>query len=526
MSVYDYVVVGGGSAGCVVAGELASDPAVRVLLLEMGPAAEDHPETLLADGYKDAFANDAVLRERFTVPQPEAGRQRVFSGTGSVLGGSGAVNAMVYTRGAKEDFAEWPEGWRWDDVQDDFRAVEAALRPNRRAPTRWTEACIEAAVAEGFRRRPDLNDGDMANAIGYEWMNYEGEQRRNSYVAFVKEPARPNLTVVPKARVHRVTFQGRRADGVRYETGGELLTARARREVVLAAGALETPKLLMLSGVGPGEHLHHFHIPVVADRAEVGQGLHDHPNVPVFYKGAAEVDCGYPQVYSFYRTNVGSDLPKGQSDTCYVFWPAPSALQQMVKRVGPTKLPAGLYGPNSKRVIRGAVDLAFRVGALRRFTSQMFGIIVILGKPKSRGALRLASSNAAEQAEIDPGYYTHPEDLETMVMGVKKARRLAQAQPLAPFAPKELMPGRRVESDAAIERFVRTNTITTYHFAGSCRMGSDDAAVVDTELRVRGVEGLRVADASVIAWTPVSALNAPSMLIGYRAARLLRASQL
>ena len=212
MNTYDYVVVGGGSAGCVLAGELANDPAVSVLLLEMGPAAEDHPETLLADGYKDAFANDAVLKERFSVPQPEAARQRVFAGTGSVLGGSGAVNAMVYTRGAREDFAEWPEGWRWDDVQDDFRAVEAALRPRRREPTRWTEACIEAAVAEGFRRRPDLNDGDLADAIGYEWMNYEGAQRRNSYVAFVKELGpRPNLTVVPGARVHRVTFVERRA---------------------------------------------------------------------------------------------------------------------------------------------------------------------------------------------------------------------------------------------------------------------------------------------------------------------------
>jgi choline dehydrogenase len=521
---YDYVVVGGGSAGCVVAGELARDPAVRVLLLEMGPAAEAHPETLIADGYKDAFANDAVLRERFSVPQPEAGGQRVFTGTGSVLGGSGAVNAMVYTRGAREDFAEWPVGWRWEDVQDDFRAVEAALRPRRREPTRWTEACIEAAVAEGFRRKPDLNDGDLGDTIGYEWMNYEGAQRRNSYVAFVKEPARPNLTVVPGARVHRLTFTGQRATGVRYETGRELLTAFARREIVLSAGALETPKLLMLSGVGPGQHLADFHLPVVADRPEVGRGLHDHPNVPVFFKAAADVDCGYPQVYSFYRTHRGSDLPAGQADTCYVFWPAPSAIRQMMKRMVPTKLPAGLYGPHSKQVIRGAVDLAFQVGALRRFTEQVFGIIVILGKPKSRGALRLASTNAAHQAEIDPRYYADPEDLETMIMGVKKARRIAQAHPLAPFAPSELMPGRRVQTDAAIERYVRTNTITTYHFAGTCRMGTDPGAVVDPELRVRGVEGLRVADASVIPWTPVSALNAPSMLIGYRAARLLRAA--
>ena len=159
MSAYDYVIVGGGSAGCIVAAELAKD--AQVLLLEGGPPAEEHPETLIAAGYKDAFINDAVMGERFTVRQTDAAKQRVFAGTGTVMGGSGSVNGMVYTRGARIDYAEWPEGWRWDDLQADFLAIEKVLRPNRRPATKWTEACISAAVANGFSRKADLNDGDL-----------------------------------------------------------------------------------------------------------------------------------------------------------------------------------------------------------------------------------------------------------------------------------------------------------------------------------------------------------------------------
>lgn len=523
---YDVIVVGGGSAGCVVAGELAEEPEIRVLLLEAGPAAEAHPETLRSDGYKDAFVNDAVITERFSVPQPHAGRQSFFLGTGGVLGGSGSVNGMVYTRGAELDFAEWPEGWRWGDVQDDFRTIEARLRPNRRAPTRWTEGCIQAAEAEGFRRKDDLNDGDISNVIGYEWMNFEGDVRRNSYVAFVRDAGqRENLTVISGARVHRILFEEGRAAGVHFDAGGDYQTAYARQEVVLSAGALESSKLLMLSGVGPAEHLRAFHVPVIADAPEVGRGLHDHPNVPVFFKAEADVDCQFPQVYSFFRTLASADLPKGQSDTCYVFWPAYKTMKHMMLRMVPTKLPQALYGPNSKRLVRGAVAGAFTLGAVQRFADRVFGIIIILGKPKSRGTLRLRSTNAAEQAEIDPAYFSHPQDLATMIAGVKKARRIARADGLAPWSPSEVLPGERVKSDAAIERYVRTNAITTYHFAGTCRMGEDASAPVDTQLRLRGVRGLRVADASVIPWTPVSALNAPSMLIGYRAARLLRAAR-
>lgn len=533
MSAYDYIVVGGGSAGCIVAAELSRHS--RVLLLEVGPAAEEHPETLVAAGYKDAFINDAVMGERFTVPQAQAGRQRIFAGTGSVMGGSGSVNGMVYTRGARLDYAEWPEGWRWDDIQSDFLAIERVLRPHRRPPTAWTEACISAAEANGFSRQEDLNDGNLSNVIGYEWMSYEDEARRSSYVSFIKDAREalgdsreaqglPNLTVLTGARAHRVVFSAdKRATGVEYEHAGARAAAEARREVILCAGALESAKLLMLSGVGPAEHLRGLDIPVIADRPSVGTGLHDHPNVPVFFKAAREVDCYYPQLYSFFRTHAETALPAGQSDTCYVFWPARSAMRQMVQRMlPPMVVPHVFYGPRSRAVVRSLVGLAFKIRALQQFTDHLFGIILILGKPKSRGTLRLQSRDAAQQALIDPAYYAEPEDLETMIRGVRIARQIGGSAGLKDWGASELLPGRRTRSDAAIARYVRKNTITTYHFAGTCAMGARDEDAVDTQLRVRGVSGLRVADASAIPVTPVSALNAPSMLIGYRCAKLLR----
>lgn len=526
---YDYIVVGGGSAGCIVAAELAKDASRRVLLLESGPAAEAHPETLVAAGYKEAFINDAVMSERFSVPQADSANQRVFAGTGTVMGGSGSVNGMVYTRGALEDYAEWPDGWRWDDVQGDFEAIERTIRPHTRPPTQWTEACITSAEAQGFTRKEDLNDGNLSDVIGYEWMSYEGDHRRSSYVAFIKDAGlRQNLTIITSARAHRIVFTvDKRARAVEYEHEGALERASVSREIVLCAGALETPKLLMLSGVGPAEHLRRFGIPVVADRPSVGAGLHDHPNVPVFYKTRKDIDCFYPQLYSFFRTNPETDLPPSQSDTCYVYWPAPSAMRQMMQRMlPPMVIPRSMYGPRSRSVVRSMIAAAFKVGSVQRFTDHMFGIILILGKPKSRGTLRLQSTNVEEQALIDPAYYSHPDDMQTMIMGVRKARAIGASQGLVGWGAKELMPGARVQSDEAIATYVRKNTITTYHFAGSCGMGvsSDDA--VDAKLQLRGVTGLRVADASVIPWTPVSALNAPSMLIGYRAAKLLRAETL
>ena len=522
---YDYVVVGGGSSGCIAAAQLADDPNCRVLLLEAGPRAEAHPETLSADGYKHAFINDKVIWERFTAPQKHAGGQRIFAGTGTVLGGSGSVNGMVYTRGDARDYDDWPTGWQWDDVVPDFERIEAKLRPRSRPPTRWTESCISAATTCGFRRSTDMSDGDLGNVVGYEPMTYEGDRRRSSYVAFIKDAgARDNLVVRSGAMVHRLVLEGSRVVAVEYDQEGSPCRAEIRREVVMCAGALETPKLLMLSGIGPSQALRAHGLPTLVEQRAIGQNLHDHPNVPLFFVSKTAVDCNYPQLYSFYRTLESAALPAGQSDTCYVFWPARSAMKQAVQRVLPGQvLPPSLYSGPAKQGIRSAVGLAFRSGTLRRFVDHLYGIVLILGKPRSRGSLRLHSSDPRAQAVIDPAYFSHPDDMATMVEGIKVARKLSRSGGLAAWRSRELMPGPLVRSDAQIARWVANNAITTYHFAGTCSMGSDSSSACDERLRLRGTQNIRIADASAIPFTPVSALNAPSMLVGFRAARFAQA---
>jgi choline dehydrogenase len=431
---------------------------------------------------------------------------------------------MVYTRGAAEDYDAFPAGWRYRDVVPDFEAIERELRPNRREPTEFTERGIEAAIHAGFRRSEDLNDGDLSGVLGYEWMNYEGERRRSSYVAFLADRGpRDNLAIRTGAHAHRLVIEDGRVTGVLYEHEGALVSATARREVVLAAGALETPKLLMLSGIGPGRVLRRAGVPVVREIDEIGRNLHDHPNVPLFFLGKREVDCFYPALYGFHRARPASPLPPRQSDTCYVFYPARSSLKQASKRVLPGRVvPPRYYGERARTVVRGALDAVFATGLADPVIDRVWGIVVILGKPASRGTLTLQSADPRADARLDPAYFAAPEDMETMLAGVRLARRIARAEPLARFGNRELSPGPFAESDEALAAWIRKNAMTTFHFAGTCRMGDDPRAVVDARLRLRGVAGLRVADASAIPVTPVSALNAPSMLIGYRAARFLR----
>jgi choline dehydrogenase len=523
---YDYVVVGAGSAGCIVAAELADDPSLRVLLLEAGEPAEANPETLAADGYKQAFINPRLMWERLSVPQPGCAGHRLFLGSGRGVGGSGAINAMVYTRGDALDYDGWGlDGWRWRDLVPHFERVEERLRIRRLDATAFTEACVAAAEANGFRRKLDLNDGALSGHLGYEWMNMEGGERRHSYAAFLRPRlGRPNLAVCTRACVHRIEFDdGPRARAVVYRAGGELRRAAVDREVVLCAGALETPRLLLLSGVGPAAELRAHGIPVVADRAGVGRNLMDHPNVSVFFRGGRPTDCRYAQLYGFHRVAPASPLPPAQADTCYVFYSARSSFREGAIRLLPAMvLPAALYRVRwIVALLRACIIAIFALPPVRRLVERMYGIVVILGKPKSRGTVRLASADPEAPALVDPAYFAEADDLDALRSGVRLARRIAEAPALAAWGNRELIPGARAASDAQIDRFIQRNAMTTYHYAGTCRMGDDAEAVVDTRLRLRGVRGVRVADASVIPSVPVSAMNAPSMMIGWRAARFI-----
>jgi choline dehydrogenase len=523
---YDVIVVGGGSAGCIVAAEIARHPGTRVLLLERGEPAEANPETLTADGYKHAFANDRVILERFTVRQRGCGDRRLFAGTGMGMGGSGSVNGMVYTRGSVLDYDEWPEGWRWADLVPDFESMERTLGVRPRGPTEFTEACIAASEDAGFARKEDLNDGVLRGYLGYETMSYEGDARRSSYVSFIKAPGAPeNLTVETGALAHRILVDREgRAHGVEYAVGDIVKTATAAREIVLCAGALETPKLLMLSGIGPTSHLERLGIEVVLDQAEVGENLHDHPNVTMFHQASRETDCSYPQLYGFHRANPEMPLPPEQADTCYVFYTARSSLHQATLRMLPAiLLPAFLYDVRAVKLgFRRMIDLILRFPPLSRWLLKLYGIVVILGKPVSRGTVRLGSRDPGAPPLVDPRYFEDQRDMDALIAGVKIGRRIAAAPALRAWGNTELGPGRWRKSDRAIARWIQNNAMTTFHFCGTCRMGADTKAPVDTRLRLRGVRGVRIADASVVPSVPVSAMNAPSMLIGYRAARFIR----
>jgi len=517
---FDYIVVGGGSAGCVVAGRLAEANIGSVVLIEKGDRAEANPETLSSDGFKYAFANDKVMLDRMSAPQSACNGRTLYTGSGKGMGGSGGVNGMVYTRGNQQDFDQWPKGWKWQDVVPAFEGLEKRLRIRHREATTFTEIALTAAEAAGFKRKHGMNDGNLNGFMGYNDMNFEAETRRNSYVAFLKDSPSNNLTVHTNALTHRILFEGERAIGVEVELKGKKQILRASKEVILCAGALETPKLLMLSGVGPKEHLASFNIPLVKDVPAIGSNLHDHPNVTFFMQGRKPVDFGYPQVYGFFRANAQLDLPVDQADTCIAWLAAPITMQQSMKRMAPATLANGKYffNPVIKGLMRFFMDLVLLLPPVNKFINNLYGIVVILGKPLSRGTLRLASKNANDPAIVDPAFYQNPVDMETLLNGVEMAKKIAAHEGLKAWGNKPLAPASRSSKREVLKKWIYNSTMTTFHYCGTCSMGEGSDAPVDTQLKLKGIQNLRIADASAIPVIPVSALNAPSMMVGYRAA--------
>ncbi|CBL44691.1 Glucose-methanol-choline oxidoreductase [gamma proteobacterium HdN1] len=522
---FDFIVIGGGSAGCIAAARIADANLGSVLLVEAGDAAEENPETLLASGFAQAFANENTLIDRLSIQQPRCAKRTLYMGSGTGMGGSGAVNGMVYTRGDRRDYAQWPEGWRWENVAPSFDALEHTLGVSTRNPNEFTNTCLDAALQSGFERKDELNDGELCGHIGYQLMNYHGGDRRHAYSAFIKGFPRENLTVLTRTRLERIEFDENMtaiAVHVRQRSAMQEIVRRIglRKEIILCAGALETPKLLMLSGVGPSNQLRHFGIEPRAEVPAVGRNLQDHPNVCIFYRGNSETQSFYPQVYGFERMNPALALADQQADTCFVFYSAASSLAPSMQRMLPAlMLPASQYGNRRwHRWIRNTVTLAFRLPFLQRFVNKVYGIVVILGKPSSRGEVTLASADPAHAPRINPGYFLNSDDLDTLTNGVIKAQQIAGQPALTRWGNQGLSLAARSTDREKIKQWIKQSAMTTFHYAGTCKMGTHPSDPVDTQLRLKAARNVRIADASVIPEIPVAAINAPSMMIGWRVA--------
>lgn len=524
--VFTHVVVGAGSAGAVVAARLTEDPSISVLLLEAGGPADADEVSIPA-----AFAN--LFKTRWdwnyqTAEQKQLQSRRAYWPRMKALGGCSSMNAMIYIRGNRADYDTWRDaygatGWGFDDVLPAFVRSEGNTRlggpfhgqdgplhvEDRRYTHPLTTAWVESAVRAGFKPTDDFNGAEQEGAGLYQVTCRKG--RRWSTANAYLEPAggRPNLTVRTGALVERVVVEGGRAVGVAYQHGRRIRTAYVDGEVVLAGGTVNSPQLLMLSGIGPAAHLREVGVEVVVDLPAVGQNLHDHPVVPLVFRTRGTTDLmDHNNLVQFARakaTGTGplvSNVAEGGG-----FWrsrddlPAPD----LQVHVAPT---------------------GFWDNGLHEATARMVTIAPTLVSVAGRGSLRLRSTDPCWQPEIDPGYYDDPADLDAMTAGVRRMLETLATAPLAEHVAGPGLPTMEAwgddPTDAQVVEHLRAYTQTLYHPVGTCAMGADERAVVDPQLRVRGVEGLRVADASVMPMVTRGNTNAPTIMIGERAADLLR----
>lgn len=527
-STHDFVVVGAGTAGCALAARLSENGRHSVLLLEAGPK-DDYLWIHIPIGYGKTMFHP-VYNWRFeTEPDPGMNGRRIYWPRGRCLGGSSSINGLIYIRGQHEDYDHWAglgnDGWAWKDVLPYFRKLESNSRgaselhgadgPIACSDIRGRHELIEALIAGagslGVPRNDDFN-GERQEGVGYYQLFTRKGWRSSTAVAYLK-PARgrPNLRVETDAHATRVLFEGTRATGVEYRQHGRLKVARAGREVILAAGALQSPQLLQLSGVGPADLLREHAIAVVADRPGVGENLQDHLQLRLVFKCTKAITTN-DDLASWWRS-------------------AKIGLQWLLLREGPLAIginQGGLFTrvlPESTRP-----DIQFHIATLsadlagaKPHPFSGFTLSVCQLRPGSRGTVRIKSADPFEAPAMVPNYLSTEEDRRCAVEAVKFARRLAATPEVAPYVREEYKPGPGVASDAEILDWCRGNGATIFHPSGTCRMGSDAMAVVDSGLRVAGVSGLRVVDCSVMPTLVSGNTNAPVAMIAERASDLILA---
>ncbi len=523
MESYDYIIIGAGSAGCVLANRLTEDPTVRVLLLEAGgPDTQRDIHMPLAFGKLFQTPCDWNFH---TEPEPHMSDRKLYWPRGKVLGGSSSINAMIYIRGNHKDYDQWRDlgnpGWGFSDVLPYFKKAENQERgaseyhgvggplnvSDPRSPNPLTETFIEAAEQAGFSRNHDFN-GESQEGFGLYQVTQKGGKRCSAAVAYLRPAmARPNLTVRTSIHASRILFDGRRAQGVRFVDGNQTLQAHADREVILSAGAIGSPQLLMLSGVGPVDQLRQFGVPVICDLPGVGENLQDHPAVPVAY------ECTQPVSLASAESLI-------------------NLLRYLLLKRGPLTSNVGEGGGFIKTSLAGATpNVQFHFGpaffinhGLTPIKEHGFTSGPTLVRPRSVGRIQLRSGNPLEAPRIFANYYSDLHDLDVMVEGIKITRMITHSKAFAKYRGRETHPGDSAQSNQELRAHVCKMSETLYHPVGTCKMGAskDRSAVVDSELRVHGVEGLRVIDASIMPTVPGGNTNAPTIMIAEKAADLIK----
>ncbi|MBK4770062.1 MAG: sorbosone dehydrogenase [Pantoea sp. Morm] len=538
MKEYDYIVVGGGSAGCIVAARLVSEGNARVLLLEAG-RDEYHPVLKMPAGYMKFLASDRFLTMHQTEAQPQLNGRGVIVPQAKVLGGGSTVNAMVYMRGHKQDYADWNQAlghqgidWSWEALLPHFTAIEdndhlGAPNHGVGGPMKvshlghfspLSRAYVKTLQGLGIPYTPDFNSGNPSG-VGFMQHTIDGQTRQRCSVvdAFIN-PLRHDarLTLVTGAQVEEVLFDGTCASGVRYRQDGQPQQARASREVILAAGAYQTPKLLMLSGIGPQEQLKQHGITVRHALPGVGKNLQDHYEVPVVAStrgafGYYGQDRGWPMVKAGLQYLLFKSGPVTTTgvETCAFFDPLDFTATPTIQMfcVPTVYLDRDVMGADPGD-----------------------GVTVnsLLLRPKATGEVTLRDNNASSLPVIDTQIFGHPDDLARTLAGFRFARQVLAAAPIREMVDEEIFPGAEVTSDEAIGAHCRRMVKTGYHPVGTCRMGHDDdpLAVLHDDLRVRGVKRLRVVDASMMPNIISGNTNAVVMAVAHRAAELVLQSQI
>ena len=524
----DYVVVGAGSAGCVLADRLSRSGRDQVVLLEAG-GADSSPWIHIPLGYGKLF-NDARFNWLYeSEPQAELDGRVVKQPRGKVLGGSSSINGLVYIRGQKEDFDGWRQlgctGWAYEDVLPYFRRAEDQMRgadayhgtggplavSDRTEPHPLCDAFVAACEQAGLPRNDDFN-GAVQEGAGYYQMTARRGRRCSTAVGYLK-PARrrANLRVLTRATATRIVFAGRRAIGIEYRRAGETRVVRARREVILAGGAINSPQLLQLSGIGPVDLLGRHGIPVLAARRDVGERFQDHLQVRLVLR------CTQPITLN--------------DDMASLFGQARIGLRYLLRRKGPLTVCAGYGGAffrTDARLATPDVQVHFLTFSTDRMGERLHGFSGFTAstcqlRPESRGSVRIRSADPLAPPAIDPNYLSTELDRRTNVEGFKTLRRYMGMPAMAAFVAAEAIPGPALRRDDEILAYIRQQATTIYHPSCSCRMGGDPESVVDERLRVRGVEGLRVADGSVMPNIVSGNTNAAIVMIGEKASDMILA---